>query len=109
METAGNFGALKKEIHELREGISKLKTRMDAAEIRSGENEDPEIAMTQVLIHSLRLQKQLEGKLWRHGSKNLRIYSVPEKSEGNNIIEFMENLIWEKLGVNGQVHIERAH
>lgn len=113
METAGNFGALKKEIKELREDIGELKTRMGAAELRIAEIEDLEIGMTKVLIHNLRLQKQLEAKCkdfeGRARRNNLRIYSVPEKCEGNNMIEFVKNLVREKLDITGEFHIERAH
>ncbi|KAJ4926304.1 hypothetical protein JOQ06_008484 [Pogonophryne albipinna] len=44
METAGNFGVLKEEINDLREGFGELKIRADAAELRIAENEDREIA-----------------------------------------------------------------
>ena len=53
METAGNFGVLKEEINDLREGFGELKLRADAAELRIAENEDREIGMTKVLLHSL--------------------------------------------------------
>lgn len=61
-ETAGNFGALKKEVTELKEGFGESKIRMDAAEQRIVENEDWEINMAKLLVHSLRQQKQLEAK-----------------------------------------------
>ncbi|KAJ4947215.1 hypothetical protein JOQ06_009253 [Pogonophryne albipinna] len=113
METAGNFGVLKEEINDLREGFGELKIRADAAELRIAENEDREIGMTKILLHSLRMQKQLENKCeeleGRERRNNLRIYSVPEKCEGNSMMDFVENLIREKLDVSGEIPIERAH
>lgn len=50
------------EVNELKEGIEELKIRNDAAQLREAENEDCEIAVSQLLIHSLRLQQQLEAK-----------------------------------------------
>ncbi|KAI4794132.1 hypothetical protein KUCAC02_032258, partial [Chaenocephalus aceratus] len=47
METAGNFGVLKEEINDLREGFGELKIRADAAELRIAENEDREIVRFQ--------------------------------------------------------------
>lgn len=103
-ETAGNFGALKKEVSELKEGFGELKIRMDAEEQRIVENEDREINMAKLLVHSLRQQKQLEAKCdsleSRDRRNNLRIYSVPENCAGNNVIEFVEKLIKDKLGVD---------
>ncbi|KAJ4921628.1 hypothetical protein JOQ06_023010 [Pogonophryne albipinna] len=113
METAGNFGVMKEEINDLREGFGELKIRADAAELRIAENEDREIGMTKILLHSLRMQKQLENKCeeleGRERRNNLRIYSVPEKCEGNSMMDFLENLIREKLDVSGEIPIERAH
>ncbi|KAI4809933.1 hypothetical protein KUCAC02_018788 [Chaenocephalus aceratus] len=47
------------------------------------------------------MQKQLENKCEeiesRERRNNLRIYSVPEKCEGNNMMDFVENVIREKL------------
>lgn len=34
---------------------------------------------------------------------------MPENCEGNNMIDFVERLICEKLNVNIDLHIERAH
>lgn len=34
---------------------------------------------------------------------------MPEKSEGNNMIDFVSNLIREQLGVTAELRIERAH
>lgn len=48
----------------------------------------------------------LEGRLRRN---YLRTYPVPEKAEGNNMIEFIENLIHEELNIREEIYTERAH
>lgn len=72
-----------------------------------------EINLTKVLSPNLRKQRQLEAKCEdlksRAPRNNLRIYSVPEKCEGNNMIEFVKTLTRDKPEVEGEVHIERAH
>ena len=65
------------------------------------------------MIHMLHVQNQLKEKCEdlenRSRRNNIRIYSVPEKTEGNNMIEFVSNLIKVQLGVSSELHIERAH
>ncbi len=55
------------------------------------------------------MQKQLDAKCEEFESRvrrnNLRIYSVPERCEENNVITFVENILREKLDVK----IESAH
>lgn len=93
METAGNFEMIKKEINELRQHTDKLKLRMDAAELRNKKQTEAKC-------------EDLEGCDRRN---NLRIYAVPERSEGNNIVEFVRTIIQEKLDTNEVIHIEHAH
>lgn len=97
MEMAGNFEMIKIEMNDLRQHTDELKLRMNAAELRIAENEDREAAVTQVLIHSLHVQKQLEAKCQDlEGSDRRndgRIYAMPERSEGNNIVEFVHSFV----------------
>ncbi len=51
----------------------------------------------------------MEGLEGRSRRNNLRIYSVPEKTEGSNMIEFIEKLIREQLNIREEIYIERAH
>ncbi|KAK7907186.1 hypothetical protein WMY93_015798 [Mugilogobius chulae] len=111
-ETKKNFAEIKKDITKLKEDIGQLTLRVNAAEERIAENESCGTEMTKVLVHVLRKQKYLEEKCQdlesRSRRKNLRIYSVPEKSEGTNMVTFINKLLNETLGITG-VHIERAH
>ncbi|CAL1581896.1 unnamed protein product [Knipowitschia caucasica] len=111
-ETSKNFSEIKKEIHEIKEDVKELKARVGTAEERIAENQSRNIEMTQVLIQVLRKQKLLEEKCddieSRSRRKNLRVYSVPEKAEGNSMMDFIKKLLNEKLGIAG-AHIERAH
>ncbi|XP_042288190.1 uncharacterized protein PF11_0207-like [Thunnus maccoyii] len=108
---------LKNIIRELKEErdkcVSELTKRIDAAESRIAEQEEREIAVTKMLHHTLCQKTQLEERcenLEKHyRANNLRIHSVPEKCEGNNIVGFVETLIRENLDVKGEIHIERAH
>ena len=71
------------------------------------------IMLSKVLIHTLRIQKNLvdrcedyEGQSRRN---NLRIYAVPEKSEGSDMIGFVEKVLRHTLNIDGEIPIERAH
>ena len=114
-ETTANFGSLKKEVNELRESIGQLNIRMDTAESRISESEDGQITMTNVLLHSLRLQKQLEERcelMESHSRKlNLRIHSVAEKlTEGSDMVEFVKKIIRDKLDIGSEeISIAAAH
>uniref|UniRef100_A0A8C6TRP0 L1 transposable element RRM domain-containing protein n=1 Tax=Neogobius melanostomus TaxID=47308 RepID=A0A8C6TRP0_9GOBI len=112
-ETSGNFEILRKEISDLKTEIADVKERMDIAEQRLSENEDNERNTTKVMIHMLQVQNQLKEKCEdlesRSRRNNLRIYSVPEKIEGNNMIKFVTNLFVEQLELDAEFQIERAH
>ncbi|CAL1602361.1 unnamed protein product [Knipowitschia caucasica] len=111
-ETTENFETAKKDIKGIKEEIGQLNLRIGTAEERIAETESRDIELTKVLIQVLRKQKLLEEKCQdlesRSRRKNLRIYSVPEKSEGNNMVEFIYKFLNERLGITG-VRIERAH
>uniref|UniRef100_A0A8C5G3Z9 L1 transposable element RRM domain-containing protein n=1 Tax=Gouania willdenowi TaxID=441366 RepID=A0A8C5G3Z9_GOUWI len=112
-ETAGNFGVLRKEVSNIKLNFEELKTRVDDAEQRIADNEDRNMDLTKVLFHLMRKQKYLEEKCedleGRSRRNNLRIYSVPEKTEGSNMIVFIEKLIREQLRIREEIFIERAH
>ncbi|KAJ4939602.1 hypothetical protein JOQ06_029046 [Pogonophryne albipinna] len=42
-------------------------------------------------------------------AENEDVKSLPETCEGNSMMDFVENLIREKLDVSGEIPIERAH
>uniref|UniRef100_A0A8C6M558 L1 transposable element RRM domain-containing protein n=1 Tax=Nothobranchius furzeri TaxID=105023 RepID=A0A8C6M558_NOTFU len=112
-ETSASFGALKTELNELRAEFTSIKKRMEEAEQRIVESEDYAMKTSNVLIQVVQMQKQLEMKCEALESqarkKNMRIYSVPEGCEENNIIEFVNKLAREKLDVIDDLNIERAH
>ncbi|CAL9692044.1 unnamed protein product [Knipowitschia caucasica] len=112
-ETSGNFADLKKEVTDLKQNFDHLKIRMDEAEQRIAHSEDKSIELTKVLFHMMRKQKQIEEKCEdlesRSRRKNLRIYAVPEKEEGENMVEFIKKLIREQLNIQEEIFIERAH
>lgn len=58
-------------------------------------------------------QKQLEDKCEdlesRARRKNLKIYFVLEKIEGNNMVDFIEKPFCEKLNIREEIYIERVH
>lgn len=112
-ETAENFGVLRKEVSDIKLNFEELKTRVNDAEQRIADNEDRNMDLTKVLFHLMCKQKCLEEKCegleGRSRRNNLRIYSVPEKTEGSNMIEFIEKLIREQLNIREEIYIERAH
>ncbi|ROL43387.1 LINE-1 type transposase domain-containing protein 1 [Anabarilius grahami] len=112
-ETAGNFNELKQEVSDINGHFGQLKIRMDDAEERIALNEDREMELTKVLFHMMCKQKQLEDKCEdlesRARRKNLRIYLVPEKTEGNDMNAFLETLFRDKRNIQEEIHIERAH
>lgn len=50
-------------------------------------------------------------RIWKAmlGEKNVRIYLVPEKTEGNYMNAFLETLFCDKLNIQEEIHIERLH
>lgn len=112
-ETAGNFDVLRKEVSDIKQNFEHLQARVTDAEKRIAYNEERDMDLTKVLFHLMSKQKQLEEKHEdlesRTRRKNLRIYSVPEKTEGTNMIEFIGKLLREQLNIRDEIHIERAH
>lgn len=112
-ETAENFGVLRKEVSDIKLNFEELKIRVNEAEQRIADNEDRNMDLTKVLFQLMCKQKHLEEKCEglesRSRRNNLRIYSVPEKIEGSNMVEFIEKLIREQLNIREEIHIERAH
>ena len=112
-ETTRNFEVVKKDISEIKKKIKELDSRLEEAESRIAAKEDQEIMLSKVLIHTLRVQKDLmercEDSEGRSRRKNLRIYAVPEKLEGSDMIGFVEKVLRHTLKIEGEIPIERAH
>ncbi|KAK7888712.1 hypothetical protein WMY93_024272 [Mugilogobius chulae] len=112
-ETASNFEVLKCEMSDLRKDLGEITKRMDNVEQRLSESEDSGFNVTRVMFQMLQAQKVLADKCEdlenRHRRNNIRIYSVPEKTEGSDMIDFVTNLLRDKLEVTAELQIERAH
>lgn len=69
----------------------------------------------QVLNKMIKVMRQQENKLLDHEGRsrreNLRIYNVPEGTEGSSMMEFVEKLLRDTLEIppTVQLDIERAH
>jgi len=87
-ETSGNFVTLRKEVSDLRNELGDIKEWTLLSLVLS-DSEDNERNIMRVMIHMLQQQilhkekcEDLESCPRRN---NIRIYSVPKKSKGNNM------------------------
>ncbi|KAL7871172.1 hypothetical protein SRHO_G00086690 [Serrasalmus rhombeus] len=107
----------KSQLEAIKGEISKINSRMDAAETRIVQNEERIQVTENVLAEMLKLQTQLQGKLMDQESRsrreNVRIYGVPEEAEGeaDSVTTFVEKLLRENLDIppSTDMLIERAH
>ena len=104
-ETGKNLEGIKQEVGELRESFGHLSTRLDAAELRIAESENIQNTMINALLHSMRLQKQLEERceqMESHSRKcNLRIHSVCENvTERCDMVKFVKEIIRNVLRIS---------
>lgn len=118
---------MRNELTELREEINQkfndfsgeLQTtnnRVREAEERIAELEEWNVAASDALLEVLESQDALHTKLTdieaRSRRNNLRIYGVPEGSEGSNLLEFVTRLIKSELGLlstETEIGIQRCH
>lgn len=117
---------LKKELADIREEMRQklnevatdLKTttdRVSEAEARIAEAEEWSVDIREALSQSLQAQESLQLKLTdleaRSRRNNVRIYGIPEGTEGNNIFQFIENFIRKELEPLADVDlgIQRCH
>ncbi|KAK7880946.1 hypothetical protein WMY93_032400 [Mugilogobius chulae] len=91
---------------------------MEEAETRIATTEDrvqgAEDVITELVKQQIRLQQKLSDLEGRSRWENVRIYGVPEGSEGtsaSSFIPFVEQLLRENLGLSAtkDLLIERAH
>lgn len=109
----------REEIHQkLNEFATDLKTttdRVSEAEARIAEAEEWSADFREALSQSLQAQESLQLKLTdleaRSRRNNVRIYGIPEGTEGNNIFQFIENFIKKELEPLADVDlgIQRCH
>lgn len=118
---------MRKELNEFREEINQklqeftgdlqtTKARVTEAEQRIADIEEWDVAASDALIQALENQKALQAKLTdleaRTRRNNLRVYGIPEGSEGSNLAEFVTKLIKSELGpllADTDLGIQRCH
>ena len=118
---------MKKELNEFRGEINrKLQeatgelqatiARVAEAEQRISDIEEWDAAAKEALTQALETQDNLQAKLTdleaRSRRNNLRIYGVPEESEGSNLAEFVTKLIKSEVGLpvaDMDLGIQRCH
>ena len=103
------------QLHGIKQELSKTNTRMEEAESRIDECETVLQAATTLITRLLKRQTDMEEKMIdaeaRARRVNIRIYSIPEKSEGENMMSFVEQLLKTSLGFSPDtaLGLERCH
>lgn len=108
--------------HELNEKLTEVGTRLQGhdqaitdAEERISAMETSGAATKDALLSLLKEQCRLQEKVTdlesRSRRNNIRVYGVPEGSEGDSMIKFMENLLTAELTLPDgmSLQIQRAH
>lgn len=105
----------KQQLNDIEGELTKVNQKIAEAEKRLNNAEDRMQNMEQVLTKMIKVMNQQESKLLdqegRSRRENIRIYNVPEGSEGASMVDFIEKLLRETLELPADVelHIERAH
>ncbi len=103
------------QLAEIKQELHNTNNRLEDAEGRIEETETALQAMATLMKRLINRQVSMEAKLTdqegRARRDNLRIHSIPEKEEGNNICTFLEKLLSDTLDIpaDTEVKIERAH
>lgn len=108
--------------HELNQKLTEVGTRLQChdqaiteAEERISDVETSGAATKEALLSLLKEQRRLQTKVTdlesRSRRNNIRVYGVPEDSEGDSMIKFMENLLTTELALPDgmSLQIQRAH
>lgn len=109
-------GEINQKLKEATGDLQATKVRVAEAEQRIAGIEEWDAAAREALIQTMETQEALQAKLTdleaRSRRNNLRIYGVPEGSEGNNLPEFVTKLIKSELGppiAEMDLGIQRCH
>ncbi|KAJ8349741.1 hypothetical protein SKAU_G00248710 [Synaphobranchus kaupii] len=109
-------GEINRKLKETTDDLQTTKARVTETEQRIAEIEEWDGAASDALIQALEKQEVLQAKLTDLEAcsrrNNLRIYGVPEGSEGNDLPEFVTRLIKSELGPQIDVvdlGIQRCH
>lgn len=108
---------LNQRLHEMADQVEEMTGRLKHVEDNMADSERWDIGVRDTLVQLLENQRALQEKVsdmeGRARRKNIRIYGVPENSEGSSVTTFVENLIKEHLGEDfgpdRALGIERAH
>lgn len=106
---------MNEQLNDIKVELTKVDQKVEDVKNRVGEVEDRTQNMEQVLGKLIKEVTRLENKVLdqegRSRRKNIRIYNVPEESEGSSMTEFVEKLLHDKLDIpeTTNIDIERAH
>lgn len=104
-----------KQLADIQQKLNSTNDRLEEAESRIDDVETAMQAASTILKKLVQKQEETEAKLTdqeaRARRENIRIYSIPEQSEGNDIITFLEEMFRDSLDFPRDVElkIERAH
>uniref|UniRef100_W5NE56 L1 transposable element RRM domain-containing protein n=1 Tax=Lepisosteus oculatus TaxID=7918 RepID=W5NE56_LEPOC len=104
----------KEQLADIKQELSKVNKRLDKAEGQIEEVETrilTDTVIKKLLQQQITLETKLTDQEGRLCQENIRIYGIPEESEGHCMVTFLENLLRGKLGLPKDVElgIERAH
>lgn len=104
-----------KQLLDIQQQMQSTNNRLDEAECRIDYVETAMQAASVLLRRMIQRQDETEAKLTDQEARarrdNIRIYSIPEQAEGNNIVSFLEGLLRDSLDFppDVEIKIERAH
>lgn len=112
-ETERDIRTIMQQTADLKQKLDSTITRVDQLEARVSILDDAEIESQAtsklVRIRIDELVDQMEYMENKTRQNNICIYNIVEKSEGNDVTAFLNQLIGEVLEVSGELNIIRAH
>ncbi|CAL1574303.1 unnamed protein product [Knipowitschia caucasica] len=108
---------MSQKLHDTNIRVSAVEERIQQVEDSMAESERWDIGVKNTLIQLLQSQRALQDKVsdleGRARRNNIRLYGVPEGSEGTSLVAFIDNLIKSELGGDAPMDrnfgIEGAH
>lgn len=114
-EELGNFkDEVNQKLNEIGSELKNTEMRMDEAEDRMAAMEEWSVYAKDVLLQTAQEQQRIQSKLTdleaRSRRNNLRIFGIPEGTEGSNAREFLEKFIRSELLLTDiDLGIQRCH
>ncbi|KAL9963744.1 hypothetical protein ACROYT_G027278 [Oculina patagonica] len=99
-----DMGTIKQKVLDLEKGLNAVNS--DVEKLKEDVESKADKARLQIL------ENEVEELRNRSRRNNLVFYNIPEKAEGQNCVEFIQNFIANHMGLEsicGYVEIERAH